>query len=124
MGCLFSHVALPLVSSHVLNIHRFVSPHHPRLVALQVSTMPRSASREPEPLSNLSLPYDAEELDPDKDYFLKQTEFRIWLREEKGKVCDTYSSILTLHSLYTFSHSTLTSFLGTNPDHIFANLQK
>lgn len=111
-------------SSHVLDIHRFVSHNHLRLVTSQVSTMPRSLSREREPLSDLGLPYDAEELDPDKDYFLKQAEFRIWLREEKGKVCDTSSSISILHSLYIFSHSTLTSFLGTNPDHIFANLRK
>lgn len=53
--------------------------------------MPRSLSREREPPSDLALPYDAEELDPDKDYFLKQAEFRIWLREEKGKYVDELS---------------------------------
>ncbi|KAG9009373.1 hypothetical protein FRB90_008386 [Tulasnella sp. 427] len=46
----------------------------------------RSASPEREPL-----PFGADALDPDQDYFMKQTEFRAWLREEKGKYVDELS---------------------------------
>lgn len=86
--------------------------------------MPCSVSREREPLSDLRPPYDAEELDPNEDCFLKQPEFRSWPREEKGKVYHAPSSDSTLHSLYIFSYSTLTSFLGENHDRIFANSEK
>ncbi|KIO25471.1 hypothetical protein M407DRAFT_244066 [Tulasnella calospora MUT 4182] len=51
----------------------------------------RSVSRERESPSDLELPHDAQTLDPDQDYFMKQAEFRVWLREEKGKYVDELS---------------------------------
>ncbi|KAG8931251.1 hypothetical protein FRC01_001598 [Tulasnella sp. 417] len=51
----------------------------------------RSVSREQESRSDVELPYDAQAIDPDQDYFMKQAEFRVWLREEKGKYVDELS---------------------------------
>jgi len=62
--------------------------------AVEVSTMPsrrsrsrsllRERSRSPE--RHAVLPYDASPIS-ESDYFQKSNEFRIWLKDEKGKVC-------------------------------------
>ena len=56
----------------------------------------------------------------ESDYFLKNTEFRIWLKEEKHKVCPALGfvesrDIINCRGAHSLSGSTLTSSRARRP---------
>lgn len=89
--------ALLTVVDHHLNMpshrsrSRSVSPERER-------DGPRSRSPK---RHDVDLPYDAKSIS-ESDYFLKSDEFRLWLREEKRKVCIQPSALRLNHPPHSY----------------------